>query len=287
LIEPQSRRQASRLLLDPTNGGQPWTPKLTPNDFSTPSPSSGSSVAGTPACASSRPGHLFAWTFGGEERVDLGPFLEHLERQTGTTVLLGRIDRILRHAGSPKIQGQDDEAPRPGDEFRECLAEIDELRFSLPREAREPAYKLLSEVLRATETGREPLVTLCDALAQVGSIDCALGRYSEAAACLWRGLKLSRHLELPVREASLLRRCSFLVANFGKHGVALLLADEACQLSTLAHDLAGVGQALCVRGIMLDYSGDTASAVKHYQSALGYLSPMAWQHRYGVCQPAG
>jgi hypothetical protein len=37
-----------------------------------------------------RPGHLFAWTFGGEQRVDLGPFLEHLERQTGTTVLLGR-----------------------------------------------------------------------------------------------------------------------------------------------------------------------------------------------------
>ncbi len=222
-------------------------------------------------------GELCGWVYGPDEgRPRPEPFLEHLERRVERTVLLGRVDRILRQASHPDV------APRAG--FRQRLDAIDELRFSSPCRALPQTRQVLDEVVREVELGRESAVTLCDVLTQTGSVECALGDYPEAAACLRRGLTLSRQLALPAREASIMRLCASLVANFGDYRAALGLADEARRLSSLIHDLPGIGEALFVRGMMLRWLGDFGETVRCYEGALCYLPPEAWQHRCAVYQ---
>jgi len=223
------------------------------------------------------PAEVFTAVYGtGEGRGIPEIFLENLESQTGKTLLAGRVDRLLR-LGTPTPC-----APRK--EVRHRLAAIDEKRFDSPAEARPLAHELLADVLREVELGREDAGSLCDALAQTGSVECGLGDYPEAAVFLFRGLKLSRRLDDPRREASLLRRCASLLSGLGENRVALVVVERAVRLCVLSHNLPDLGKSLFGRGMLLRRLGDVADAVVCYRSALSYLPAEAWQHRFCALQ---
>jgi tetratricopeptide (TPR) repeat protein len=209
----------------------------------------------------------------GQGRPPAEIFLANLAERVPRTVLVGRVDHVLRQ-GAPSRGCQE--------AFGERLAAIEEDRFGFPGRVRPQAHELLGDVLREVELGREDATTLCDALAEVGVVEAVLGDYPESAVFLFRGLKLSRMLDDPRREASVLRRCVTLLIGLGEDDVALGLAEQAGYLSLLSHDLLGVGKSLFVRGMLLRRLGDTADAIRCYRSALSYLPREAWQHRFTV-----
>jgi tetratricopeptide (TPR) repeat protein len=229
-------------------------------------------------------GEFFAWVFGSQCKLDPDRILRRLESGVEKSELLIRIDKILtthhRHAEqqAEESPGQDQEAE---------LNRLNELRFSYPVMAKTESLELLRLVVAEIEDGRGSLHYLCDCLSLAGGKEGILSNIPMQAAYLRRAFSLSDLLDSPRRKASLLQKCSYLVADLGNYDAALSLEEQACKIYIFLKDLSGIGQTLVDQGNMHFYLGEPLVSVQCYTAALGYIPRQMWTYRFSTYQCLG
>jgi tetratricopeptide (TPR) repeat protein len=229
-------------------------------------------------------GEFFSWVFGTQYKINPDRILRRMEKGTNKTDLIKRIDNILASHQNPK--DQQPEKP-PSQDRKAELDRLNELRFSYPIMAKSEGLQLLRSVIEEIENHRGSLYYLCDCVSLTGGIEGILNNTSLEAAYLRRAFSLAKALNSPERQASLLQKCSYLVADNGNYDVAITLEEQACNIYIILHNLSGIGQTLVDRGNMHFYLGEPLVSMQCYMAALHYIPAEMWTYRFATYQCLG